>query len=213
MRYICSLQQEDRLLQFEEEKVRKYDLQEDSSSVSLSYLAHLNLSSIASTQGKISLTARSNRLIFLAIKNCFTLASCMIKSIKFLLPTLDKRKVNSKLKFCTGKSGHSIPLADPGQGPGRSGILPPPPHRVIFGPNWGPEGRKKNFKTTPPQLSQGLDDWAPPPTPPPIWRSGSATVFNSLILFAKLSLWYTSGKTNSGRGMHGEGAQSFKGWS
>ena len=79
VRYICSLQQEDRLLQFEEEKVRKYDLQEDSSSVSLSYLAHLNLSSIASTQGKISLTARSNRLIFLAIKNCFTLAQCMIK--------------------------------------------------------------------------------------------------------------------------------------
>ena len=35
----------------------------------------------------------------------------MIKSIKFLLPTLDKRKVNSKLKFCTGKSGHSIPFS------------------------------------------------------------------------------------------------------
>ena len=26
----------------------------------------------------------------------------MIKSIKFLLPTLDQRKVNSKLKFCRG---------------------------------------------------------------------------------------------------------------
>ena len=131
---------------------KKYDLlQEDSSSLSLSYLALLNLSS-AVTQGKISLTARSNRLIFLAIKNCLTRARCMIKSIKFLLPTLDKRKVNSKLKFCTGN--RAFYSSGGSRAGARESGTPRPP---IFGPNRGPKGRKKFFKSIPP-LSQGLDD-------------------------------------------------------
>ena len=142
---------------------KKYDLQEDSSSVSLSYLALLNLSSPVSTQGKISLTARSNRLIFLAIKNCFTLAQFMIKSIKFLLPTLDKRKVNSKLKFCTGNRAF-YSSAGSRAGARESGTPRPP----IFGPNRGPKGRKKFFKSIPP-LSQGLDDWAPLPHYLKVW--------------------------------------------
>ena len=52
------------------------------------------------------------------------------------------------------------------KGRGR-GTCPPPP--FIFGPNWGPKGRKKTFWRPPPSLSQGLDD--PPPPLPLIWRS------------------------------------------
>ena len=47
------------------------------------------------------------------------------------------------------------------QGRGR-GTCPPPAPAFIFGPNWGPKGRKKTFWRPSPSLSQGLDD--PPPS-------------------------------------------------
>ena len=38
--------------------------------------------------------------------------------------------------------------------------------RLIFRPNWGPEGQKNVFgDRPPPPLSRGLDDRSPPPTP------------------------------------------------
>ena len=63
-----------------------------------------------------------------------------------------------------GTEGKAV--ADPGEGRGE-------PAPLIFIPKWGPKGRKKNFETAPPPLSQGLDDR---PTPSPIiWRSRFAT--------------------------------------
>ena len=38
----------------------------------------------------------------------------------------------------------------------------PPAPAFIFGPNWGPKGRKKTFWRPSPSLSQGLDDPPPP---------------------------------------------------
>ena len=52
--------------------------------------------------------------------------------------------------------------ADPRKGPGG------PCFRLIFRPNWDPEGPKKFFGALP--LSKGLDD-----CPPIITRSGSST--------------------------------------
>ena len=49
-------------------------------------------------------------------------------------------------------------LADPGEGPGR-------PAPLVFGPNWGPRGRKMFFETAPLLLL--------------IWRSGYATGMNT----------------------------------
>ena len=50
-----------------------------------------------------------------------------------------------------------------GRGPGG-------PAPLIFRRNWGPKGRKKNFRLPPPPLSQDLDDRAPL-----LWRSVSAS--------------------------------------
>ena len=48
------------------------------------------------------------------------------------------------------------------QGRGRGTCPPPPAPAFIFGPNWGPKGRKKTFWRPSPSLSQGLDDPPPP---------------------------------------------------
>ena len=55
---------------------------------------------------------------------------------------------------------------------GARGTQPP----LIFRPDWGSKGRKKNFGDTCPRLSKGLDDQPPPPPPRLISRSGSGTV-------------------------------------
>ena len=82
-------------------------------------------------------------LSFLKIGVCFL-------KIRVLAP-------DSELPFCSWVRTKS--LADPGKG---AGNLPPPAPAFIFGPNWGPKGRKKTFWRPSPSLSQGLDD--PPPS-------------------------------------------------
>ena len=73
----------------------------------------------------------------------------------------------------TSVSVGSIPryysVAERGEVPGG------PPSTLIFRPNWGPKGPKKNFFeiAPPPTLSQGLDERPPPPLsegldPPPL---------------------------------------------
>ena len=79
----------------------------------------------------------------------------------FLAP--GQKQVNQLLLGATA-------VADPEEGPGGPGSP------LIFKPNWGPKGGKKNFWDQDP-LFQGLDD-RPPPRPL-IWKSGSA-----------IGLWY-----------------------
>ena len=75
-----------------------------------------------------------------------------------------------KWQRCWSKNPTSV--ADPGEEPT---LRCPPPQPLIFRPNWGSKGRKKEcYDTTRP----------PPPHPtPPIWRwSGSATELTPLNL-------------------------------
>ena len=67
------------------------------------------------------------------------------------------------------------------------GPAPPPPS--YFSTKMRPEGPKKNFWETAPPLSQGLDD---PSSPQPvIWRSGSATVQDSLGFWTARQILYS----------------------
>ena len=78
----------------------------------------------------------------------------------------------------TSVSVGSIPryysVAERGEVPGG------PPSPLIFRPNWGPKGPKKNFFeiVPPPHLISGFG-WTPPS--PLIWRSGSAAATDLLV--------------------------------